>query len=196
MTTSLHPAFVRALSHFAGARSAAAQGRRVPADLLIPRFELTRGSLELSEWRPKTYEYDFTMATDPERAFAILTGEDPELRESWFPDHASTTWLTGAPHGPGSRREYRTRYLTLVEEIDVWQPGRAFAFWVSRASWPLHARFREIYDLSPRGGATRVRWTVAYEPHPRIAWLTPVGHRLFRGTFDRAVENLEGLFSV
>lgn len=162
-------------------------------DFLRPRFELAPAPLDLSTWRPWTYEHDFIMAAAPERAFAILLGEDPEHGERWFPDFASRTWLSGPPHGPGSRREYRLRYLTLIEEFDVWEPNRRFAFWVSRSSWPLHARFREIWDLSPHGSFTRVRWTIAYAPHRRLSWAAPVAHRMFGGTFAKAVVNLEQL---
>lgn len=166
---------------------------RLPSLMREPRFDLHHAPLEPAAWSAHTYDFDFEMDATCARAFDVVTGEDPEVSETWFPDFESLRWLDGAKPGVGSRREYRTSFLTLIEEVDVWEPGRRFGFWVRRASWPIHRRFRELYEIEPRGERARVRWTVAYEPHPRLVWVVPYGHAAFQKTFDAAAANLRAL---
>ncbi|MEZ4239040.1 MAG: SRPBCC family protein [Myxococcota bacterium] len=128
---------------------------------------------------PHAFDHDLVLDLPPDRAFDLISSIEHE--RDWFPDFAEARWL--APAGPGARRDYRLTWLRLVEEFSVWVPGERMTFWVSEMSLPLAVQFAEDYRLSPGPAPhqTRLRWRVAYAPHP---WLRPV-HPLVRPWFVR-----------
>ena len=92
-------------------------------------------------------------------------------------------------------RRYRLKYMTILEEFLVWEPGKRLVFRLNECSLPMMRCFVENYLLTPRpDGGTDLRWEVCYTPNPWIGFLHPLIRPMFAGDFDRATNNLRVLF--
>ena len=140
----------------------------------------------------KHFTYDFRVDASPTRVFELVTS--PLEVGRWLPDLRASKWVTSAPHGIGSVREMRLTTIAVHEKILVWEPGERFAFTVVRASVPLLKRMVEDYRFDPApGGATRVRWTIAYQPRTLAAPLEPLLAPRFARMFEVGCQQLTRL---
>jgi hypothetical protein len=128
----------------------------------------------------------------PERVFDVVTSS--EYESEWFPDFISAKWQTPPPHGPGSVRTYRLRYMTIVEEFLLWDRGVRLLFRLTKCSLPILRAFMESYVLNRQdGGGTALCWEVSYQPNPWLAFLHPVVRPWFAADFAKAARQLEAL---
>jgi hypothetical protein len=156
------------------------------------RFALERADLGLVERSSERFVNRFHTSLSPARLFELLTSIEHEAE--WFPDFVSARWLTQPPRGVGARRLYRLRYMTIVEEFIVWEPGKHLAFRLTSMSLPLVRAFVEEYRLTPMAdGGTELLWRVCFEPR---RWLRPLRrwvYRLFERDFRQATRQLAAL---
>lgn len=132
-----------------------------------------------------------TRAT-PARVFEIITTSD--LESEWFPDFVSAEWLTPEPHGVGSLRLYRLKYMRILERFKVWEPGKKLVFELEECSLPIITRFMEHYEITPAAdGGSLLVWQVSYQPNPWLAIFYPLVHPMFAADFAKAARQLGAL---
>lgn len=118
------------------------------------------------------------------------------LEQEWFPNFLSMTWKTPPPHGVGSAREYKLKYMTLAEDFLIWQRGKRLVLRVTQCSLPMLSAYLEDYQLKERpDGGTDLIWKVCYRPLPLVAMLHPVLRPVFARDFKRATQGLDRLFT-
>jgi hypothetical protein len=133
-------------------------------------------------------------ATSPDTAFDVISNS--EFDEEWFPDFVSAEWKTPPPYGVGSKRLYKLKYMTILEEFLTWERGRRLVFRVSYCSLPIVRRFLENYEIRRDAeGRTEITWQVCYEPNPWLRFLHPLLRPLFAKDFSKAANQLEALLA-
>ncbi|MCC7534757.1 MAG: SRPBCC family protein [Deltaproteobacteria bacterium] len=116
----------------------------------------------------------------PERVFDLLVDDTAFSR--WLEDFVAVRWTSDPPHGNGSTRDVELRMLTAREQFLAWDRGARLTFHMTALTLPLARRLMEDIRLEPTGdGATRVIWTVHYDPR---TWVRPI-HPLVRFVFGR-----------
>jgi len=126
------------------------------------------------------------------QTFDVVSGSD--LESEWFPDFVSAEWKTPEPHGVGSIRIYRLKFMTILEEFLVWDRGHRLVFRLNECSLPILRRFLENYVISPRpDGGSHLRWEVCYEPRPSLRFLHPFIRPFFERDFRKAARQLQAL---
>lgn len=152
-------------------------------------FKVRASDTAFADASKKHFTYDFKLEAAPARVFELVT--NPIEVGRWLPDVRSARWVTSAPHGVASVREVRLPTIAVHEKVLVWEPGERFSFTVVRASVPILKRMVEDYRFEPAsGGATRVRWTIAYQPRTLAAPLEPVLAPRFSRMFELACQGL------
>jgi len=152
-------------------------------------FKVRASDTAFADASRKHFTYDFRVEASPGRAFELVT--DPAEVARWLPDVRSVKWVTSAPHGIGSVREGRLPTIAVQEKVLVWEPGERFSFTIVRASVPILKRMVEDYRFDPAsGGATRVRWTIAYQVRTLAAPLESVLAPRFARMFEVACQRL------
>ena len=153
-------------------------------------FPVAPADVGFADASKRHFTYDFHVQAAPRDVFEWIS--DPDAFARWFPDYRGARWLTAAPHRAGSVREVRLRGLGVRERVLVWEPGKRFAFSITKITRPLLARMVEDYRLSPvaRDGGTRVQWTIAYQPRLALRPLEPLLKPIFSRLFARACDHL------
>jgi Polyketide cyclase / dehydrase and lipid transport len=140
------------------------------------------------------FVHDISSAASPTQTFDIVAGSD--LESEWFPDFVSSEWQTAEPHGAGSVRIYRLKFMTILEEFLVWERGSRLVFRVNECSLPILHRFLENYVITPRpGGGSNLRWEICYEPRRSLRFLHPFIRPFFARDFRKAARQLEALLN-
>ncbi len=113
---------------------------------------------------------DRTVAAPADRVFEILaTGE---RQDRWADGFRAVHWHGSRPHGVGSLRDVRLRWITVRERFLAWEPGARFAFSADAMSLPLARRMVEDITLTPLDDdRCRLTWQVHLTP---AAPLTPL----------------------
>ena len=138
------------------------------------------------------FVHNISSAASTTQTFDIVSSS--ELESEWFPDFVSAEWKTPEPHGVGSLRIYRLKFMTILEEFLVWDRGHRLVFRLNECSLPILHRFLESYIITPgsRGGSN-LRWEVCYEPRPSLKFLHPFIRPFFARDFRRAARQLQAL---
>ena len=156
-------------------------------------FQLDRVDESFVVRAPHRFLHNISSGLSPIKVFDVIT--DLVLDKEWFPDFVSARWETPSPQGVGSIRRYRLKYMTILEEFLVWEPGKRLVFRLNECSLPMMRGFVENYVLTARpDGGTDLLWEVCYTPNPWLRFLHPLVRPLFAGDFDRASNDLRVLF--
>jgi len=153
-------------------------------------FKVAASDSAFADRSQQHFTYDFRVEATTTKVFELVT--DPAELGGWMPDLRAARWVTDLPHGVGSVREVRLKNVAVHEKVLIWEPGERFVFTIVRASVPLLKHMLEDYRFDAlAGGATRVRWTIAYQPHlmarPLEALLAPGFSRLLEAACQRLV---------
>jgi hypothetical protein len=134
---------------------------------------------------PHRYVFPIDAPVPPERMWASLTSD--ESVAAWGRSVQSVRWLSPRPFGVGTTREVvlPLRSISVHERFVVWDEGRRYAFEVYEANRKVFRRFAENYVIEPRDGGSRLTWTVAMEPLPRLRRLVDLARPLNRLMFGR-----------
>jgi hypothetical protein len=135
---------------------------------------------------------EISTSASANQTFDIVSGS--ELESEWFPDFVSAEWKTAEPHGIGSLRIYRLKFMTILEEFLVWEHGHRLVFRLNECSLPILHHFLENYIITPRpDGGSNLRWEVCYEPRPSLKFLHPLIRPFFARDFRKAARQLQTL---
>ena len=152
-------------------------------------FQLDRVDESYVARAPHRFVHTVSSRLSPSKVFDVIT--DPAFDKEWFPDFVSARWETPSPQGVGSIRRYRLKYMTILEEFLVWEPGKRLVFRLNECSLPMMRCFVENYVLTPRpDGGTDLLWEACYTPNPWLVFVHPLVRPLFARDFDRAANNL------
>lgn len=153
-------------------------------------FKVRASDSAFAERSKKHFTYDFRVALPPAEVFVAVTS--PVEMGRWLPEIRAAKWVTAAPHGVSSIREVRLATIAVHEKVLIWEPAERFMFTVVRASVPILKRMVEDFRFEPvaGGAATRVRWTVAYQPRTLAMPLEPVLAPRFSRMFEAASQRL------
>ncbi len=161
------------------------------------RFELKAADTTFVAGARRRFTYDFVVPEVPLAVFGAIT--DPSAMPGWIPGLRSARWVSGGPPRVGSVREVNLSGLLVAEQVLVWEPGERFTFHLIHASLPGLRRFAEDFRLSPvtspsrpRGGATRVQWTIAWQTSPLAGALERFVRPMVFGRFEEGCRRLGG----
>lgn len=127
--------------------------------------------------------HELRAACPPEAVWSVLA--DLLAVERYNPSVAEARLVDGPAEGVGAARACTLRPSgSVVERVDVWEPGRAVGLAVVESGWPMEMRWTT--RVSPDGEGARVEqdldYTMRYGP---LGWALD---RLFVGrTLDRSV---------
>ena len=169
-------------------------------------FKVRAADATFTDASKKRFTYDFRVDMTPDEVFRIVTA--PSEIGRWMPDVRGARWVTGEPHGVGSLREVRLSTIAVHAKVLLWEPGERFAFTIVRASAPILKRMVEDFRFEPIGlpvgaralgtglgpsPATRVRWTISYQPKALAMPLEPLLAPRFAKMFEAASRRLTQL---
>jgi hypothetical protein len=132
---------------------------------------------------PQLYRYPVKLAVPPERVWESIAS-DRSLAD-WGMGVKSLKWTTPRPFGVGTTREVvlPLSAMTVREQFFRWDEGKGYSFYVYEANRPGIKRFAEDYVIEPDGSGSLFTWTIAIEPHSRMALpmklLGPVNKQAF-----------------
>ena len=144
---------------------------------------------------PRRFVYRLSTALSPEAVFDVVS-DIIEVEREWFPHSVSAMWKTPPPHGAGSVREHRLKYMTLEEDFLIWQRGERLVLRVTKCSLPLLQTYLEDYRIGRMpDGRTELTWEICYRPRPALTPLHPILRPLFARDFAKAARGLEEVFT-
>lgn len=131
------------------------------------------------------YEFPIDLDVPPERVWESIASD--ESVAAWGMGVRSIRWTSPRPFGLGTTREVELPLgvMTVRERFFVWDEGKRYAFEVYEANRRYYRRFAENYMIEERAGGSRLTWTIAIEPQPRLKLLTDLGRPLNRLAFGR-----------
>lgn len=146
-------------------------------------------TLAFAQTAPKKIVFEADLEAPPERVFAIFA--DNNSWPKWFRDMKKAEWLPGPSACVGAHRKVTLKTLVAEETFLAWEPGKRYAFALSKASLPLVRALVEVIDFTPTPTGTHLVWTVGYEPSTITAIFHPLIKSFFAGQWVRALENLK-----
>lgn len=144
---------------------------------------------------PHRYVYPIDLAVAPERVWQSLTSD--ESVAGWGFAVRSVRWTSPRPFGVGTTREVvlPLGVITVRERFIVWENGSRYAFEVYEATRGLFRRFAENYVVERRAGGSRLTWTVALEPRPKLRGAVELGRPLNRLAFGQVARQARSYFA-
>lgn len=152
-------------------------------------FALLDADEAMLEDAERRFEVQAQVSAPPEAVFDLV--RDIPRSGEWFP-----TFVHQEPRTPaqGAGTVYDETFGFMTARMRVLRESRGgtcvWAAVVEACSLPLASRMVMFARFEPDPEGTRVRWTVAYDPLPRIRALDPVLRPAFEALFQRAVDNL------
>jgi len=137
------------------------------------------------------FENQIDIASPPETIFQVisLTHEYP-----WIPYFKSSSWLPPGIPAVGGKRKIKTAYLTVIDEIMVFEPPKRLCYWVCESSLRLHSQLASDYLLTPlSSGQTRLTWRIYCTPYPFLKLLYPLINFLLGRDFKKGCENIKAI---
>jgi hypothetical protein len=131
---------------------------------------------------PVRYSETFQIARAAVEVWQELTGDAPL---HWC-RAISVRWTSPRPFAVGTTRQVKVLggAMTLQEHFFLWEEGRRYAFYGTKASTPVFRRLAEDYLVEPDGpDRCRFTWTAALEPTPLGRLGGPVNGLLFKSLF-------------
>lgn len=136
------------------------------------------------------------LGAPPATVFRALA-HDPSGWGEWNPGFsANGRYTTSPPHGSGSVREVTMAGVRYKDVIFTWEESSHWAFCVSQAGAPFAKALAEDYRISPDGGGSVVRWTIAMEPRFALRAMQPLMDAFLPRYFRRAMSNLDRKLSA
>jgi Polyketide cyclase / dehydrase and lipid transport len=132
-------------------------------------YQLERPDFSTFTEATQLYRFPAKFAAPPERVWQSLVSDASV--QAWGLGVQRLTWTSARPFGVGTKREVvlPLRSMTVREEFFRWDEGKGYSFFVTEANRPGLRSFAENYEMEPDGDGTLFTWTIAIEPHPRMA---------------------------
>lgn len=131
---------------------------------------------------PQRLVGSWEIARSAAHVWAELTGDRPL---DWCRG-LSIRWTSARPFGVGTTREAKVLggALEVQEHFFVWDDGRRYSFYVTRANLPLFRSVAEDYVVDELGpGRCRFTWTIGLAPSALGKPGGPVNKLLFDSFF-------------
>jgi Polyketide cyclase / dehydrase and lipid transport len=112
---------------------------------------------------PQRFAHTWSIAQPAEAVWAELVGPRPL---HWCRG-LSIRWTSAPPFGVGSTRQAKVLggAITAHEYFFIWEEGRRYAFYFTRANVPVFANVAEDYVVEPDGAdRCRFTWRVGLTP--------------------------------
>lgn len=112
---------------------------------------------------PSRFSHTWSIARPAADVWAELTGDKPL---HWCRG-LSINWTSPRPFAVGTTRQAKVLggVLKVQEHFFIWDEGRRYAFYVTKANAPLFRSVAEDYVVEPDGdGRCRFTWTIALTP--------------------------------
>ncbi|WP_206307336.1 SRPBCC family protein [Streptomyces sp. ICN441] len=139
-----------------------------------------------AESAPVRLVFTAEVRADPAAVYRALA-EDVEGWPGWFPAVTSAR-----PTRDGRGREVRLRGGTRFQETIVsTEPGERYAYRIDETNAPGIRAMLEEWRLSPAGGGTRVRWTMAIDGAAPLRLLMGLAKPAMGRAFHDAVRRLD-----
>ena len=141
------------------------------------------------------YEFPIDLDVPPERVWESIASD--ESVAAWGLGVQSLHWTSPRPFGIGTTREVKLPLgiMTVRERFFVWDEGKRYAFEVYEANRGFYRRFAENYVIEPRGNGSRLTWTIAVEPQPKLRRLVDLGRPLNRLAFGQFARGARSYFA-
>jgi carbon monoxide dehydrogenase subunit G len=141
------------------------------------------------------YEFPIDLDVPPERVWESIASD--ESVGAWGLGVQSLHWTSPRPFGIGTTREVKLPLgiMTVRERFFVWDEGKRYAFEVYEANRGFYRRFAENYVIEPRGNGSRLTWTIAVEPQPKLRRLVDLGRPLNRLAFGQFARGARSYFA-
>jgi carbon monoxide dehydrogenase subunit G len=141
------------------------------------------------------YEYPIDLDVAPERVWESIASD--ESVAAWGLGVQSLHWTSPRPFGVGTTREVTLPLgmMKVRERFIVWDEGKRYAFEVYEANRGLYRRFAENYVVEPRGTGSRLTWTIAVEPQPKLRRLVDLARPLNRLAFGQFARGARSYFA-
>lgn len=133
---------------------------------------------------PTKYSRTWSIARPASEVWAELTGDKPL---HWC-QGLNLQWTSARPFGVGTTRKGKVLggVLSVDEHFFIWEEGRRYAFYVTKANAPLFKSLAEDYVVEPTGDAScTYTWTIAVQPSALGKPGKPVNDLLFKRFFDQ-----------
>jgi carbon monoxide dehydrogenase subunit G len=141
------------------------------------------------------YEFPIDLDVPPERVWESIASD--ESVAAWGLGVQSLRWTSSRPFGIGTTREVTLPLgiMTVRERFFVWDEGKRYAFEVYEANRGLYRRFAEDYVVEPRAQGSRLTWTIAIEPQPKLRRLVDLARPLNRLAFGQFARGARSYFA-
>lgn len=142
------------------------------------------------------YEFPIDLDVPPERVWESIASD--ESVAAWGLGVQSLHWTSPRPFGVGTTREVKLPLgiMTVRERFIAWDEGKHYAFEVYEANRGFYRRFAENYVVEARGAAgSRLTWTIAVEPQPKLRRLVDLGRPLNRLAFGQFARGARRYFA-
>lgn len=153
-------------------------------------FKTVPTDLDFTQSSPHRLVFDAHVEAPPRRVFEIFA--KGEGQETWFQDFKACRWTSPEPHGVGTTREIELKILTVKERFVAWDEGKRLTFSIDASTVPLTRRMMEDMRFEAVGDkATRIVWTVHYEPALLMRPIHPIAKLIFGKMFRASIEGLK-----
>jgi carbon monoxide dehydrogenase subunit G len=141
------------------------------------------------------YKFPIDLDVPPERVWESIASD--ESVAAWGLGVQSLRWTSPRPFGVGTTREVKLPLgiMTVRERFFVWDEGKRYAFAAYEANRGFYRRFAENYVIEPRGAGSRLTWTIAIEPQPKLRRLVDLGRPLNRLAFGQFARGARSYFA-
>jgi carbon monoxide dehydrogenase subunit G len=141
------------------------------------------------------YEFPIDLDVPPERVWESIQSD--ESVAAWGLGVKSLQWTSPRPFGVGTTREVvlPLGVMRVRERFTVWDEGKRYTFEVYESNRNLYRRFGENYVVEARPGGSRLTWTIAVEPNPKLKRLVDLGRPLNRLAFGQFARGARSYFA-
>lgn len=155
-------------------------------------FRLEPQSLDFVETAPLRVSDSAVVRAPAAKVFEVFA--DTESWPAWFPLMQKARWVGKETSGVGAEREVGLLLLgKYTERFLAWEPGKRFAFTMTKSSSPLANAIAEDFRFTEVDGgkATRIDWVLAARPRLIGRALRPVLETTMKRVFKSSGPRLE-----
>ncbi|MDJ0676625.1 MAG: SRPBCC family protein [Calothrix sp. MO_167.B42] len=153
------------------------------------KFKYRPVDIDFFERAPVRFVNQVELDASPTDVFTIF--EDAEAWAEWLEIIVNLQWTSPKPHGVGTTRTVKGKFLTVNEYFFVWEQNKRFAFYFTEASLPLAQAFAEDFRLEDLGNnRCKFIYTVCLEPNLLMGLGGPFIRKYYEELFHKATQNL------
>lgn len=132
-------------------------------------FDLEPVGADFFDTAPHIFTYSIDLTAQPDDVWAGLTADEPL---SWCRLLTKVHYTSPRPYGVGTRRiaEVGGGAMQMREKFITWDDEtRRHSFYVEQSNVPLFQSFAEDYRVDELAVGSRLQWTFAFSPRPKLS---------------------------